>query len=121
MSSETGSGSTAHLVAPAVANRPNPLVGRFERPALFHFPLPSTAWLPEPSEVETRQCLSLHVAAALTGKRSLAGVRTSALVVRKEMLHESVEAFAHRGAPPHVSEAEAFVRHNAHDCFYPPS
>ena len=48
-------------------------------------PLPSPTWFSEPLEVETRQCLCLHVAAALS----------------------------------HVSEAEAFVRHNAHDCFYP--
>ena len=83
-------------------------------------PLPSTAFFPEPLEVETRQCLCLHVTAALTGERSLAGVRVAAVALRQEMLQESVEAFAHLGdAPPHVSEAEAFVRHNAHDCFYP--
>ena len=83
-------------------------------------PLPSTAWFPEPLEVETRQCLCLHVTAALTGERSLASVREAAVALRQEMLQESVEAFAHLGdAPPHVSEAEAFVRHNAHDCFYP--
>ena len=83
-------------------------------------PLPSTAWFPEPLEVETRQCLCLHVTAALTGERSLTGVRDAAVALGQEMLQESVEAFAHLGdAPPHVSEAEAFVRHNAHDCFYP--
>ena len=27
-------------------------------------PLPSTAWFPKPLEVETRQCLCLHVTAA---------------------------------------------------------
>ena len=60
------------------------------------------------------------MAAAISGERSLAKVRLEALALRKEMLQESVEAFAHLGdAPPHVSEAEAFVRHNAHDCFYP--
>ena len=76
--------------------------------------------LQEPIEVETRQCLCLHVAAALSGERSVSKVRTEALVLRKEMLQESVDAFAYVGdAPPHVSEAEAFVRHNAHDCFYP--
>ena len=77
-------------------------------------PLPSTAWFPEPLEVETRQCLCLHVTAALTGERSLASVREAAVALRQEMLQESVDAFA-----AHVSEAEAFVRHNAHDCFYP--
>ena len=83
-------------------------------------PLPSPTWFLEPIEVETRQCLCLHVAAAISGERSLTKVRSEALALRKEMLQKSVEAFAHLGdAPPHVSEAEAFVRHNAHDCFYP--
>ena len=57
-------------------------------------PLPSAAWFPEPLEVETRQCLCLHVTAALTGERSLTGVRTAAVALRQEMLQESVEAFA---------------------------
>ena len=83
-------------------------------------PLLSHTWFFEPIEVETRQCLCLHVAAALSGERSLSKARTKALVLRKEMLQESVDAFTHLGdAPPHVREAEAFVRHNAHDCFYP--
>ena len=81
-------------------------------------PLSSEEWFPEPLEVETRLCLCLHVAAA--GSRSLTGVRDATITLRREMLQESVEAFAHLGdAPPHVSEAEAFVRHNARDCFYP--
>ena len=83
-------------------------------------PLLSQTRFSEPIEVETWQCLCLHVAAALSGERSLSKVRTEALVLRKEVLQESADAFAHLGdAPPHVSEAEAFVRHNAHDCFYP--
>ena len=71
--------------------------------------------------VETQQCLCLHVAAALQGKvLSLAEVQSAALPLRQEILRLSVQAFAHLGdAPPHVGEAEAFVRHNAHDCFYP--
>ena len=37
-----------------------------------------------------------------------------------EMLTEAVNAFGHLGdAPPYVSEAEAFIRHNAHDAYYP--
>ena len=37
-----------------------------------------------------------------------------------EMLTEAVNAFRHLGdAPPYVSEAEAFIRHNAHDAYYP--
>ena len=36
------------------------------------------------------------------------------------MLKEAVNAFGHLGdAPPYVSEAEAFIRHNAHDAYYP--
>ena len=31
-----------------------------------------------------------------------------------------INAFGHLGdAPPYVSEAEAFIRHNAHDAYYP--
>ena len=47
---------------------------------LDQLPLFSTARFPEPLEVETRQCLCLHVTAALTGERSLSGDRTSAFV-----------------------------------------
>ena len=80
--------------------------------------LPDSDWFHEPLTVETRQCLALHAGAALADEgedRIAAAVR-----LRLEMLKESVNAFGHLGdAPPYVSEAEAFIRHNAHDAYYP--
>ena len=40
--------------------------------------------------------------------------------LRRELWEESSAAFKHLGdASPYISTAEAFVRHNAHDCIYP--
>ena len=40
--------------------------------------------------------------------------------LRRELWEESSAAFQHLGdASPYISTAEAFVRHNAHDCIYP--
>ena len=74
---------------------------------------PESDWFHEPNSVETRQCLALHAGAALeVGEERT----TAAARLRLEMLKESVNAFGRLGdAPPYVSEAEAFIRHNAND------
>ena len=67
---------------------------------------------------ETRQCLCLHVALAFEEDLPTAWERARDL--RHELWEESSAAFQHLGdASPHISTAEAFVRHNAHDCIYP--
>ena len=67
---------------------------------------------------ETRQCLCLHVALAFEEDLPTAWERARDL--RRELWEESSAAFQHLGdASPHISTAEAFVRHNAHDCIYP--
>ena len=77
-----------------------------------------TDWFHEPIAVETRQCLALRAGAALAGPDESRGV--AAVRLRLEMLKEAVNAFGHLGdAPPYVSEAEAFIRRNAHDAYYP--
>ena len=78
--------------------------------------LPDTDWFHEPIAIETRQCLALHAGAALAGPDESRGA--AAVRLRLEMLKEAVNAFGHLGdAPPYVSEAEAFIRHNAHDAY----
>ena len=80
--------------------------------------LPSQDWFHEPVSVETRQCLALHAGTAVAppGLSNL----EAAVQLRLEMLTEAVNAFGHLGdAPPYVSEAEAFIQHNAHDAYYP--
>ena len=67
---------------------------------------------------ETRQCLCLHVALAFG--EDLFTAWEQARDLRRELWEESSAAFQHLGdASPHISTAEAFVRHNAHDCIYP--
>ena len=79
----------------------------------LEFPESESDWFHEPNSVETRQCLALHAGAALeVGEERT----TAAARLRLEMLKESVNAFGRLGdAPPYVSEAEAFIRHNAND------
>ena len=78
--------------------------------------LPSQDWFHEPVVVETRQCLALHAGAAIAPP-GLTNLEAS-VQLRLEMLTEAVNAFGHLGdAPPYVSEAEAFIRHNAHDAY----
>ena len=63
--------------------------------------------------VEARQCLRLHVALAF-----IRDVSTAA-DLRRELWDFSSQAFQHLGdAGAYISSAEAFVRHNAHDCIY---
>ena len=67
---------------------------------------------------EMRQCLCLHVALAFEADLPTAWERARDL--RRELWEESSAAFQHLGdASPYISTAEAFVRHNAHDCIYP--
>ena len=67
---------------------------------------------------EMRQCLCLHVALAFEGDWTTAWGHARDL--RRELWEESSAAFQHLGdASPYISTAEAFVRHNAHDCIYP--
>ena len=67
---------------------------------------------------EMRQCLCLHVALAFEGDLTTAW--ENARDLRRELWEESSAAFQHLGdASPYISTAEAFVRHNAHDCIYP--
>ena len=67
---------------------------------------------------ETRQCLCLHVALAFESELSAAWERARDL--RRELWADSSAAFQHLGdASPYISTAQAFVRHNAHDCIYP--
>ena len=67
---------------------------------------------------EMRQCLCLHVALAFEGDLTTAWEHARDL--RRELWEESSAAFQHLGdASPYISTAEAFVRHNAHDCIYP--
>ena len=66
---------------------------------------------------EMRQCLCLHVALAFEADLPTAWERARDL--RRELWEESSAAFQHLGdASPYISTAEAFVRHNAHDCIY---
>ncbi|CAE7230388.1 GLT8D1, partial [Symbiodinium necroappetens] len=67
---------------------------------------------------ETRQCLCLHVALAF--EPDLLSAWEKARDLRRELWEDSSAAFQHLGdASPYISTAEAFVRHNAHDCIYP--
>ena len=67
---------------------------------------------------EARQCLCLHVGLAFCGTTEAALPKASEL--RRELWEASSEAFQHLGdAGAYISSAEAFVRHNAHDCIYP--
>ncbi|CAE7249929.1 unnamed protein product, partial [Symbiodinium necroappetens] len=67
---------------------------------------------------ETRQCLCLHVALAF--EPDLSAAWDKARDLRRELWEDSSAAFQHLGdASPYISTAEAFVRHNAHDCIYP--
>ena len=67
---------------------------------------------------EARQCLCLHVALAF--EADLPAALEKARDLRRELWEESSAAFQHLGdASPYISTAEAFVRHNAHDCIYP--
>ena len=66
---------------------------------------------------EARQCLCLHVALAFT--RDVQNFPQPAAELRKELWEASSRAFQHLGdAGVYISSAEAFVRHNAHDCIY---
>ena len=66
---------------------------------------------------ESREYLCLHVALAFELEPSLAWDKARGL--RREMWEDSSAAFQHLGdASPYISTAEAFVRHNAHDCIY---
>ena len=66
---------------------------------------------------EARQCLCLHVALAFA--RDTNNFQQAAADLRKELWQASSQAFQHLGdAGAYISSAEAFVRHNAHDCIY---
>ena len=64
--------------------------------------------------MESRQCLCLHVG------RVFAPDPSQAVALAQDLRGELSEAQGYLGdAAPMISEAEAFVRHNAHDCLAP--
>ena len=74
--------------------------------------------LPSDEIQEIRQCLLLHVGYVRTPHRD-PKQQDSAMALRNELWERAQEAFGHLGdSAPLISEAEAFVRHNAHDCLY---
>ena len=67
---------------------------------------------------ELRQCLCLHVGRVFSEDAS--STHSLATSLRSELWEEASAAQGHLGdAPPMISEAEAFVRHNTHDCLAP--
>ena len=67
---------------------------------------------------ELRQCLCLHVGRVFAEDAS--STLAMATSLRSELWEEASAAQGHLGdAPPMITEAEAFVRHNTHDCLAP--
>ena len=68
--------------------------------------------------MESRQCLCLHVGRVFAQDPGQSV--TLAQDLRAELWQQASEAQGYLGdAAPMISEAEAFVRHNAHDCLAP--
>ena len=73
---------------------------------------------PSDEAAEHRQCLCLHVGRVFAASEDQ--VQAQARTLRSELWEEASQAHGHLGdSPPMISQAEAFVRHNTHDCLAP--